>query len=105
MDNLAESVKACRDAKRWSTATLANEAGLTRSIVDKIIHGVNKKPSIVTMIKLADALEVSLDDLVGREAPLNNAGVYLYSSQEIARRVHNLSELGHALTKKRGTMP
>jgi transcriptional regulator with XRE-family HTH domain len=56
-----------RKQKRWSQEKLAQEAGISYNTLIKLERNRIKNPKIETFIKLADALEVSLDELVGRE--------------------------------------
>jgi len=46
---------------------LAQEAGISYHTLIKLEQSGIKNPRIETVIKLADALSVSLDELVGRE--------------------------------------
>jgi len=50
----------------WSQQRLAEKAGLSCTVITKIEQGVAKRPSIQTMMKLADAFGISLDELVER---------------------------------------
>jgi transcriptional regulator with XRE-family HTH domain len=56
-----------RKQKGWSQEKLAQEAGISYNTLIKLERKGIKNPKIETVIKLADALEVSLDELVGRE--------------------------------------
>jgi transcriptional regulator with XRE-family HTH domain len=56
-----------RKQKGWSQEKLAQEAGISYNTLIKLERNGIKNPKIETVIKLADALEVSLDELVGRE--------------------------------------
>ena len=62
-----KNLKALRNQKGWSQEKLAREANISYHTVIKLEQSVIKNPRIETVIKLADALEVSLDELVGRE--------------------------------------
>ena len=53
--------------KIWSQERLAQEAGISYNTLIKVERNGIKNPKIETVIKLADALNVSLDKLVGRE--------------------------------------
>ncbi|MBU4251637.1 MAG: helix-turn-helix transcriptional regulator [Candidatus Omnitrophica bacterium] len=50
----------------WSQQKLAEKAGLSYNTITKIEQGVAIMPTIQTMIKIADAFTISLDELVGR---------------------------------------
>jgi transcriptional regulator with XRE-family HTH domain len=63
---LEQRIKQVRKKVGWSQQKLAEKAGLSLAVITKIEQGVAKRPSIQTMMKLADALGISLDELVGR---------------------------------------
>jgi transcriptional regulator with XRE-family HTH domain len=63
---LSRKIKDLRKKAGWSQQKLAEETGLSYSVVTKIEQGTAKQPTIQTMIKIADAFGVSLDELVGR---------------------------------------
>jgi len=63
---LAQTIKELRKKNKISQEELAKQAGITYSTLIKIESGVNENPTIKTMKKIADALKVSLDELVGR---------------------------------------
>ena len=55
-----------RKQKGWSQEKLAVESGISYNTIIKIERGGIENPKIETVIKLADALGVSLDEIVGR---------------------------------------
>jgi len=55
-----------RKQKKWSQEKLAVESGISYNTIIKIERGGIKNPKIETVIKLANALDVSLDELVGQ---------------------------------------
>jgi len=63
---LAKRVKECRKQKGWTQQKLAEETGLSFNTITKIEQGIGDSPTLKTLIKLADALGVGLDELVGR---------------------------------------
>lgn len=67
---LAKRLKQLRKKTGWSQQKLAEKAGLSYNVITKIEQGVAKKPTIQTMIKLADAFGITLDELVGRDKKL-----------------------------------
>ena len=69
---LEQRLRQLRKKAGWSQQNLAEKAGLSYNVITKIEQGVAKRPSIQTMMKLADAFGISLDDLVGRRNK-NNA--------------------------------
>ena len=64
---LTKKVLALRKKAGWSQQKLAEKAGLSYNMITKIEQGVAKQPTIQTVIKIADAFNISLDKLVGRK--------------------------------------
>ena len=62
-----KKLKELRKKSGWSQQKLAEKAGLSYTVITKIEQGVAKRPSIQTMVKLADAFRISLDELVDRK--------------------------------------
>lgn len=46
---------------------MAVESGISYNTIIKIERGGIKNPKIKTVIKLADALDITLDELIGRK--------------------------------------
>ena len=61
---LSKNIKKLRKQLKLTQEELARKAGITYSILIKIESGVNDNPTIKTLKKLADALEVSIDELM-----------------------------------------
>lgn len=55
-----------RKEKGWSQEKLAQEAGISYNTLIKIERNGIKNPKIETVIKLSEALEISVDKLIGR---------------------------------------
>ena len=64
---IAKRLKELRKKAGWSQQKLAEEAGLSYNTITKIEQGAAIKPTIQTMIKIADAFGIGLDELVGRK--------------------------------------
>ncbi|GAH62639.1 unnamed protein product [marine sediment metagenome] len=60
-----ENIKKLRNKKGWSQEKLAREADISYQTLIKIEQNRIKNPKLQTLIKLAEALGVSLDKLVG----------------------------------------
>ena len=60
-----KNLKKLRNKKGWSQERLARESGISFHTLIKIERGSIKNPKLQTLIKLARALGVSLDKLVG----------------------------------------
>ncbi len=66
MKNLKNLAK-IRKQKGWSQEKLAREADISYNTLIKIERAGIENPRIETVIKLADALNVKIDDLIGRK--------------------------------------
>ncbi len=64
---LAENIKKLRIKKGLAQEKLARLADISTATLVKIESGVAKEPTITTIIKIADALDVSIDELTGRK--------------------------------------
>lgn len=56
-----------REQKNLTLAALSEITGLGTGRLSEIETGVTSDPRISTIIKIADALDVTLDELVGRK--------------------------------------
>ena len=65
---LAKKVKEFRNQKGWSQQKLAEKTELSFNTITKIEQGMGDSPTLKTLLKLADAFGVALDELVGRKA-------------------------------------
>ena len=63
---LADSLKRIRKSKRLSQSGLAKRTGLMPAAISHFETG-ERRPSLENLLKLADALAVSVDYLLGRE--------------------------------------
>ena len=61
---LSDSLEALLRDRGWNASDLARAAGLTRSTVSNIVHGHRRNPRYETLLAIADALEVPVDDLL-----------------------------------------
>jgi len=62
--NLSKNVKRLREAKGLSQEKLARLADVANNTLIKMETGENKNPTLETLKKVAQALEVSVDDLI-----------------------------------------
>jgi len=63
---LAKNIKKLRKQKKLSQDKLARLADIPYNTLVKLESGKSKNPTYETLSKLADALEISIDKLVGR---------------------------------------
>ena len=61
---LSENIKRFRKKNRLSQDKLAKLADVTLTTLVKIESGANDNPTIKTLKKITDALEVTVDDLL-----------------------------------------
>ncbi len=64
---LAENIRKIRKRRGLSQEKLARLADISNNTLVKIEMRMAKAPTIITVTKIADALEVSIDELVGRK--------------------------------------
>ncbi len=64
---LAKRLKELRRERGWSQQKLAEKTGLSFNAVTKIEQGLAKHHTLKTLLKMADAFRISLDELVGRK--------------------------------------
>lgn len=64
---LTKRLKELRKKHNWTQQKLAEKAGLSFNAITKIEQGAAEHPTLKTLLKLADAFEIGLDELVGRK--------------------------------------
>lgn len=64
--NLEKRIKEFRSKLNMSQDQLAKKANIPFSTLVKIEAGYTRNPSMETLIKIADAFGIGLDELVGR---------------------------------------
>ena len=64
LHQLGIQLRTLRNRRSWSVNDLALRAGLNPLSLRKIESGERRYPRIDTMVKIAQALGVSLDDLI-----------------------------------------
>ena len=64
---ISKNVKKLRKQSGLSQDQMARKANMPLSTYLKVENGVTPNPSIQTLLNVAEALEISLDELVGRK--------------------------------------
>ncbi len=59
--NLGELIAIARECKGWSLRDLERETGISNALISQIENGHVKDPGFSTVIKLVDALGLSLE--------------------------------------------
>ena len=65
--NLGKRIKELRSKSDISQDQLAKKADIPFSTLVKIEAGYTPNPSMETLIKIADAFDVTIDELIGRK--------------------------------------
>ena len=64
---LGDRIQTTRKGLRWSQQRLADKAGLDRTYIS-LVEGGKQNLTLGAVMKIADALEVTVDSLLGQEA-------------------------------------
>jgi len=67
VDDLGQRLRKFREDRDWTQATLAEEAGVSKPYLSELESGAGRRPSGQILLKLADALGVTVADLLGRK--------------------------------------
>src|SRR6267142_2631087 len=67
MRNIGGTIKALRQEKQWTLSGLAVRAGLSKGLLSRIENSSDANPSLATLYKIAEALGVTLADVLERE--------------------------------------
>jgi transcriptional regulator with XRE-family HTH domain len=63
-NKISDKLKKLRAKRGYSLEKVARLADLSLNTIVKIENGVNKNPTIETLTKMAEALEVDVSDLI-----------------------------------------
>ena len=64
---LSKRLKELRKQRGWTQQKLAEKTGLAFNTITKIEQKLAEHPNLKTLLKLAGAFKISLDELVGRK--------------------------------------
>ena len=64
---ISEQVKKYRKKAGWSQQKLAEKARLSYNVITKIEQGNSKKPALETIIKIAEAFNITIDELIRKK--------------------------------------
>lgn len=71
MTNIGPRIIAMRSEKGWSMSKLAEESGISKSLLHKIENDETSNPELGTLRKIAKALDVTVGELLGNEVVQN----------------------------------
>lgn len=60
-----ETLRMLREVRQWDQQTLAHHTGIDPSVISRLERGLQNDLKASVLVKLAQTLEVSIDDLVG----------------------------------------
>jgi len=63
-NKISENLKQLRSKKGYSLEKVARMADLSLNTIVKIENGVNRNPTIETLTKIANALEIGVEGLI-----------------------------------------
>lgn len=89
LDYVISSIRRIRKAKKLSQLELSVRAGMSQSFIANLELG-KKEPSVMTLIRIADALEASPRDFFPESASPNTAAMKKQIKQEIKNLLEQL---------------
>ena len=100
-NQLAERLQKLRETRRLTQAELGRKAGMAAASVSHFETG-QRTPSLDSLVKLADALDVSVDTLLGRsqvEASPAMDPIFLRASKADSHTLETVRRVMEALLK------
>jgi transcriptional regulator with XRE-family HTH domain len=67
VDDLGQRLRRFREDRGWTQAALAEEAGVSKPYLSELESDAGRRPSGQILLQLADALGVTVADLLGRQ--------------------------------------
>jgi transcriptional regulator with XRE-family HTH domain len=68
---LGELIAIARECKKWTLRDLERETGISNALISQIEHGHVKDPGFSTVVRLTDALGLSLERAAKAVRPIN----------------------------------
>lgn len=91
MAEFAERLRFLRGSRQLSQARLAELLGIDPRSYNRWERGGNV-PHVDTLIKIADILQVTLDELVGRKDPSNSTKIHNHELQTLCQQADHLPD-------------
>jgi transcriptional regulator with XRE-family HTH domain len=85
MERMGERIKKRRESMKLASGDLANSIGVTPSLISQI-ERAKAFPSILTLKKIADALQTTVGDLIGENENLIEHPVLTVDERKYARK-------------------
>ena len=64
LNNISDNLGKLRSKRGYSLEKIARLAGLSLNTIVKVENGANQNPTIETLTRIANALEVKVDNLI-----------------------------------------
>lgn len=100
-DYLGLFIRSFRQANSESLQSLADRSGVSRSMISQIESG-QKSPTIVVLAKLAEAMNIRLEDFVKAPVALDDINVFRSSADNIVSKKNSVF-VCHQLAAKSST--
>lgn len=84
-----ENIKRLKKEKGFTNESLSERSGISIGTLNKLLSGATTDPKLSTLLPLADALNCSLDELIGWKKDRN-----VFLSEELSRKYHALDASG-----------
>lgn len=84
-----ENIKRLKKEKGFTNESLSEKSGISIGTLNKLLSGATTDPKLSTLLPLADALNCSLDELIGCKKDRN-----VFLSEELSRKYHALDASG-----------
>lgn len=85
---LKQNILKATKEKGWSLRKLERDAGLHKNFINNFLYNRSKNPGIDSIIKIANALNASIDELIGRESKYAPYGLEI-NNKEMLSKVTN----------------
>jgi len=85
MDFMGDRIKKRRESLNIQAAELAKTIGVSASLISQIERG-KAFPSILTLKKIADALHITVGELIGEQSSLNSHPVVKKSERKFVKK-------------------
>lgn len=91
MNNFADRLKACRIARKLPQIRLAELLDISPRVYNRWEKGT-AVPHFDTVVKIADLLGVSLDELAGRKDPTSEPLIHNHKLHSLCQHIDHLSD-------------
>lgn len=90
LPQLKQNIVTIAKQKGWKLANLQKKSGLRVNCINNIIYGRSNNPGIESIIKIADTLGVSVDELLGKTPKLNTHDLLISRKDIFAEAINYL---------------